>query len=77
MSLSLLISSWTSFRTPRVDHTALPAPSVHHDCMQLICVSQACYLQQVVNISNFAFPGLHAHPLAATGQICWRLHHRV
>ena len=48
-----LISSWSSFRTPRVEHTALPARSVHHDCLQVTCVSQSCVLQQVVNISNF------------------------
>ena len=47
-----LISSWSSFRMPRVEHTALPAPSVHHNCLQFTCVSQPCILQQVVNISH-------------------------
>ena len=49
----IIISSWSSFRTPRVEHTALPAPSVHHDCLQFTCVSQPCILQHVVNISHF------------------------
>ena len=47
-----LISSWSSFTTPRVEHTALPAPSVHHHCLQFTCVSQPCILQQVINISH-------------------------
>ena len=50
---SHLISSWSSFRTPRVEHTAHPAPSVHHDCLQFTCVSQPCILQQVVNLHHF------------------------
>ena len=47
-----LTSFWSSFKTPRVEHTALPAPSVHHDCLQFACISQPCILQQVVNISH-------------------------
>ena len=46
------LSYWSSFKTPRAEHTALPAPSVHHDCLQFTCVSQPCILQHVVNISH-------------------------
>ena len=71
------ISSYLGCLSGRlVLNTALPAPSVHHDCLQFTCVSQPCILQQVVNISqSLSSPGLHVHPLAATGQVCWRLHH--
>ncbi len=67
----------SSFRTPCVEHTALPAPSVHHDCLQFTCISQTYILKQVVNISNFCLPrfacpsvGCHRTSLLATSSSC-------